>query len=164
MTDPPKVFPLAHEQLEAIKKMLADEQTHDRYHYSHDLVSSTLHSVLQHKRELVAGNLSRTREFQQDVLTFMRAFSLMLESVGGAATHGEKAARLRGLIEMVESAARKLRDWQFREISLWGGGISEDVFRSDYPVRHYIDKTREAEARVKQLEDEIEAMKERGLV
>lgn len=150
-----EIFPLANEQLAAIKKMLADEQSHDRYHHSADAVSEMVYRVLAHKRELVASTINRTREFQGDVLTFLRAFTLMLQTVESAGTHGEKAARLRGLMELVESAARKLREAQFREITSWGGGIAEDVFRCDYPVRHFIDRAREAERRVKELEAQL---------
>ena len=59
-------------------------------------------------------------------------------------------------MELVESAARKVREKQFKETQAWGYSSAEDVFRCDYPVRHFIDKAREAERRVAELEAELE--------
>jgi hypothetical protein len=155
-----KPFPCADEQLAQIRKMINEEQSHDKYHYPQDLVSNMLSNIFRHKRELVASAINQTRNFQGDVLTFLRAFSLMLETVASAATHGEKASRLRGLMELVESAARKIRETQFREVNSWNGGIAEDVFRCDYHVRHFIDKANQAEYRVKELEKELAEIKD----
>ncbi len=157
MTENPT--PLAEEQLNSIKEMLKSEQHRDRFHHSAELVSELVHRVLEHKREMVTSTVARSREFQQDVLTFLRAFELMLETVAGASTHGEKAARLRGLMELVGTAARKVREKQFSETQMWSYALSDDVFRSDYPVRHFIDKSREAERKVKILEDELATLR-----
>jgi hypothetical protein len=72
---------------------------------------------------------------------------------GSASTHGEKAARLRGLSEMIEGGIAKLREIHFEDMSLhrW---FWPDVFRSDFPVRVYKQRIHELEDRIGQLEAE----------
>ena len=155
-----KPIPCADEQLRGIMARLKEEGHYDRWHHSDDNPLGLLVSTLDHKRAAVTGAIARGREFQQDVLTFLRAFSLMLGTVAGASTHGEKAARLRGLIELVETAAVKLREKQFRDESTWSYALADDVFRCDYPVRHWIDRTREAEAKAERAEQELAKVRE----
>lgn len=146
-------------QLADIKATLDKEGDRDRWHSCVPDIAAYVSTVLIRKRDMVTNTVVKSREFQQDVLTFMRAFVMTLEMVASASTHAEKAARLRGLMELVESAARKIREKQFRETETWSYSMSDDVFRCDYPVRHFIDKAREAEARAKALEEEIEHIK-----
>lgn len=154
------IHPCANDQLNGIRQRLREEQEHDRWHHSEETVIATLVRVLDHKRSHVASTIARSRDFQQDVLTFLRAFSLMLETVSGASTHAEKAARLRGLIELVETAATRVRERQFREQESWSYSMADDVFRCDYPVRHWIHKCREAEAKQQAAEEELKKVRE----
>jgi hypothetical protein len=103
----------------AVDTILTKEQGRDAYHHGEKSVAKTLERVLERKRDMVTQTIARTREFQQDVLTFLKAFVFTLEMVASASTHAEKAARLRGLMELVDSAARKVRERQFHETSHW---------------------------------------------
>jgi hypothetical protein len=151
----PALHPCASEQLEAIKQLLAKEQERDRLYHATETVSELVNRVVDEKKLTVVRVMQQAKEFQSDVLSFLRAFSLMLETVAGAATHGEKAARLRGLMELVETAAERVRDARIRDCETWSYRMAEDVFRSDYPVRHYIEKAREEKARADAAEAKL---------
>ncbi len=147
-------------KLKEVMDLLAAEQSHDRWHHAEANPAKLLKEILDRKRSAVAAMILQCKEFQTDTLVFLRAFVLLLETVAGASTHGEKAARLRGLMELVESAAGKIRAKQFREYQSWSFAMSEDVFRCDYPVRNWIDRAREAEARAEAAEQEAAKIRE----
>lgn len=73
----------------------------------------------------------------EDTVTYLQSFKMLCEMVGMAQTHGEKAARLRGMIQLIESSITKLRREQTDDIlSNWqhfGWGFS------DYPYQSILD-------------------------
>lgn len=148
------------EQLKAISDRLQKEQEYDRYYHSKQTILQLLEGILEHKRTRVVMALQQVRSFQEDVLAFLRAFELMLETVAGASTHAEKAARLRGLMELVSTAATRVRERQFKDSEHISYFLADDVFRCDFPVRHWMQKAREAEARATAAEEERDRIRE----
>lgn len=95
--------------------------------------------------------MSDVKEFRDDLQVYLRAIALVLDMTANASTHREKNARLRGACELLESAIGKLRESTF-EFTLGRHGLSADIFRSDYPTRHLVD-------RIHELEDELKEAK-----
>ncbi len=123
------------------------DKQHYRYAGSH---ADRLRGVLSRYEDIAVKNLSGVKTWRDDMIVWMRAFSMNVDMVGNASTHGEKNARLRGLSELIESALSKLRHEEFDfSRSHWR---HEDVFRSDFPTRHYLSRIHELEAEVKRLE------------
>jgi len=91
--------------------------------------------------------------FVDDLTTCLHAFSLMATSIGDEISHSEKNARLRGLISMIESVAKKVRDNR-KDILSGCRYLSVDCFRSDYPVQRYISKITSLENEIKRLKGE----------
>lgn len=89
------------------------------------------------------------KHLRDDTQVWLRAVGIIATSIGNAGTHAEKNARLRGLIEMIESAIGSVRESRDRD-NEWGVRMP-DIFRSDYPVREYVQ-------RIHQLEHEIKLM------
>lgn len=90
------------------------------------------------------------KHFRDDCVNWLRAISIVVESIGNAGTHREKEARCRGAVEVIESAIRKLRDREFDRHS-WRFWM-DDVFRSDYPTREFV-------RRIHDLEQELKVLK-----
>lgn len=145
--------------IKQIRQRLNVEQDRNRSYRGTDDILKVLDSVLEHKHSKVVDTINSARLFQEDVLSFLRAFSLILETIGDGHTHREKEARLRGLICLVETAAKRLRERQMSDLEGLSYRMLDDVFRSDFPVRHYVDKARESEVRATAAEKWLGAVK-----
>lgn len=111
-----------------------------------DRLTQLLNSMRQRELDAIAG----CKAFRDDCVNWLRAISMIVESVGNASTHGEKAARCRGAVELVESAIEKLRRRNFDSPHSWQFWM-DDCFRSDYPTREYVRRIHELEAELKEL-------------
>lgn len=101
--------------------------------------------ICEHYHTKALRSMSTTQMFQQDLLTNIRALSLVANSVGSASTHGEKNARLRGLIEILEGAYTKVSNWKIEMQSSQPPWAYDSIFQADYPARHYIRRIEELE-------------------
>lgn len=111
-----------------------------------------LDSMLRFYRNKTVNAIADTKHLRDDVLVYMRALAMIVEQAADASTHGEKNARLRGVVSMCETAIKRLKneEFDFNKRFYW----HEDIFRSDMPTRHYVE-------RIHELEREIEEMKKR---
>jgi hypothetical protein len=76
---------------------------------------------------------------------------------GDPATHAEKNARLRGAIELLETAIEKLR-YQNLE-SLFDIYRWPDLFRSEWPTRRLMERIHDLERQVKDLQPQAQEPK-----
>lgn len=116
----------------------------------HRTFAERLDSMLLFYRNKTVDAIADTKHLRDDVLIYMRAIAMIVEQAADAGTHSEKNARLRGVISMCETAIKRLRneEFDFNKRFYW----HEDIFRSDMPTRHYIE-------RISELEREIDKMK-----
>jgi hypothetical protein len=134
-----------------IEALVREHEGSQRYHRGGDLVARA-RGVLAHYQDLAASHLAGCDNFRHDLLGYFRALVLVAESVGNTASHHWKDIRVAGLIEMLESAIKRLRDWRLDES--FTSFAQPDLWRSDYPVRELVRRNRELQDRVKQLEEE----------
>lgn len=69
-------------------------------------------SILNDYERSAAGEIEKRKHLINQTLVYFRSIAMLCETVGIASTHGEKAARLRGLIELLNSAIGKLQEEQ----------------------------------------------------
>lgn len=100
---------------------------------------------------IVIGSEAAYKRMVGDTLNYFRALVIVTEMVANAGTHAEKAARLRGLVETLESGISRLQDEQFKIIDHYWS-VSPDLFKSDYPVREYKRRVYELEQRLEKYE------------
>ena len=98
--------------------------------------------------------ISDVKLFRDDLQCYLRGVALVLDMTANASTHREKDARLRGAIELLESAIEKLRN-STCEFTLSHGRQASDIFRSDYPTRHLLH-------RIHELESELQSARTNG--
>lgn len=103
----------------------------------------------------------KRKQMIEDTVTYLRSFKMLCEIVSMGQTHGEKAARLRGMIELLDSSIGKLREEQTD--SIFGPQFGWGAF-SDYPyqsiLRKYDDLKRENEdLKIKLNQPEEESQK-----
>lgn len=133
------------DELEVRKSVEGMEKRRFEHGYGtpRERLDQLLNSMRQRELDAIAG----CKAFRDDCINWLRAVSMIVESVGNASTHGEKAARCRGAVELVESAIDKLRRRNFDGPHSWQFWM-DDCFRSDYPTREFM-------RRIHELEDEL---------
>lgn len=100
-------------------------------------------SIIGEYERAATDAIAYSKRFGEDMLTWLRALACQLQIVGNGATHGEKAARLRGLVELVETAIQKVREssvsysYSYRH--------APDLFTCDFPTRDLLRSLRETE-------------------
>ena len=113
-----------------------------------------LRGVLEDYRRWTRENIHRLKCFRDDVVVYLRAVGLIVDSIGNAGTHKEKNARIRGLIEHVEDAIQKLHneraDFEYPYCNRF-----PDLFRSDYSTRYFYDKLDEKDRAIDELKAQL---------
>lgn len=130
------------------QKLLAWEREHHVYHRGGDATDVRIDAMVRYFRDQSVRAYEEAHAFREDLITHLRALVIVGEGALSAGTHREKDARLRGLISVVDAGIDRLREYRFKSERSWHW---PDVFRSDYPVRRYIDRIRELEQQVEQL-------------
>lgn len=100
-----------------------------------------------------------TKSLAEDVVSYLRAIALCLETVGNAPTHRAKSERVKGLLEQIASAVKNIRDWHRCNIDSRYGTFP-DLFETDFPVRDYLKQIHELKAEVKRLKGEEDSQEE----
>lgn len=96
-------------------------------------------SIINHYERSSSEATALRKKMIEDTITYLQSFKMLCEMVGMGGTHGEKAARLRGMIELLDSSIQRLRNDQTEDILnnwryfSWGGF-------SDYPYQSILHK------------------------
>lgn len=146
--DWPNGYPMSVPDVQRLNQFVDRHQKVTRNWWSGGLVDRVLDTV-KHYEAATVNSLEMSKRFRDDMIVYLRALSLILEMVGNAGTHHEKEVRLRGCVSMIESGIENLRQQTFEVSSAWCR--NPDLFRSDFPVRHYMDRVRELEFQIEKL-------------
>lgn len=112
-----------------------------------------LKAVIMHYRNIATSALLGCERFRADLHAWLRGMVMCMEMVGNGGTHSEKAARLRGAIELAEGVIQKVINerfdfdhyyWQWR-----------DNFRADFPVREVLDQKHKLAREVEDLKRQL---------
>jgi len=136
--------------IEALERVLEKfEKDEHVTHAYHRTLNQRVEHMLRFYKDRAVNQMRGSKELRDDMLVYLRAMSMIVSQAENAGTHGEKNARLRGVIEMCETAISQLRkeEFNFNSNFYW----REDIFRSDYPVRYYIDKIHTLEHKLQEL-------------
>lgn len=153
MNDSPcseKEASLTLEVNEAIEVLKKHQTKQGVFQHTHNL-AQRIKSVMEEYDSTARKALRCSKEFRDRMIIDLRAMTLVLTMVGNASTHKEKDSRLRGCIEILEGAITRLERESF-DINLCNQPHFDDVFRSDYPTRHYLERIRELEESLKALQ------------
>lgn len=145
-------------QLNEIQKLINEHQDRQNYHQGFGTPAEKIKTILRQYEDKTTKAYSDVKHVRDDMLTFFRALALVLNMTGEAATHGEKNARLRGAIELLESAIEKLRHQNLEslfDIYRW-----PDLFRSDWPTRRLMDRIHDLERQIKELQPNADDAKD----
>lgn len=131
-----------------VKKM----ESESHFHYGGTLVQRAW-SVINHAQHLAAQSSAKKMQLIDDMKVYVRGMCMAAEMVAIADTHREKAARLRGMIELMNSTSNKLN--QGYEDEMLQGWRFQTYGNSDLPyqsiLRKYDELKRENSELKKQL-------------
>lgn len=137
-----------------LKQIVEKHEDVIRVHYATSELDKKIEHVLNSYRSKAERALRGAMQFRDQVILQLRALEIVLEMTGNAQTHGEKNARLRGAIEIIDATVRKLQYEEFSidDFGIWHGLDEGFVFRSNYPVRRLLDENRELKQKLEMLE------------
>jgi len=136
-------------QLAEMEALVREHQAKQNFHQGFGSTAERAKSVFMHYEDKATKALSDVKQFRDDMLTYFRALVLILTMTGEAGTHAEKAARLRGAIELLEQAIEQLRNKDLEMLfSMWRWS---DLFRSDWPTRRLMERIHEQERELSEL-------------
>jgi len=115
-----------------IDKVLKKYEDDIQYGFSGEY-HTKIRNIISHFQQETAKAISTKKALVEDCVVYFRSVVMLAESVGMAETHAEKSARLRGLVQLLESAIVKLRNSQGDE--LMHNWQYFDFNISDYPYR-----------------------------
>lgn len=127
----------------------ASRRNGNHYSYSSHTLSQRVQRVVDHYTRMAATSVSNAREFKNDILSWLRAMAINAESVSWAGTHQEKNARLRGLVEVIDQACKRVNELRLEDRT-YAYDIN-DWIKSDFPVREYKRRIYELEAEIASL-------------
>lgn len=133
-------------------KAAVEKHQQQQRRYVSGPLSAQVPDVLANYEDLATSAIVGVKHWRDDMVTYLRAMAMVAEMVGNGGTHAEKAARLRGMIEMIETTIQKLRNEEFDFNRSWWH--TPDVFRSDFPVRRYQQRIHELETELAQARGE----------
>lgn len=134
-------------QLDEIQKLILEHQSKQNYSQGFGSPAEKVKTILREYEDKTVRAFNGAVRVRDDMLSFFRALALVLTMTGEAATHAEKNARLRGAIELLESAIEKLRHQSFEQ--LFDVYRFPDLFRSDWPTRRLMERIHDLERQVK---------------
>lgn len=144
-------------ELAKVQAVVQEHEKERRIGYGASL-DKRISAIIRGYQDTAARGLSGAKSARDNMLTWLRAMALIAEMTENAGTHSEKNARLRGMIEMCETAIKRLSQMEFDFSKSWWDW--NDVFRSDYPVRHYMQRAHEAEREAEQLRERVAQLEE----
>lgn len=129
-------------QLTRLQELLNEHEKLQHYHRGYGTLADQMRDCLnwykRRQEQIIAG----AKRLNDDMIVYLRALVLCAEMAGNGSTHSEKAARQRGLVSQIETTIQKLRDTSFKfDFDYYYS--APDVWRSDYPVRNYIERNNE---------------------
>ena len=144
--------PIDIETQQKIKDIIKRHSNSIHVHYSGD-ESEQIASILNHYERLAASAISNRKTLIDDALVYFRSVTMLFESVGMASTHAEKSARLRGLIELLQSAIKKLKNEKEEELLNNWHFMSWDY--SQYPYQSVLEKYGRMKAEHEELKKKL---------
>ncbi len=123
--------------------------------YSGDrTLTERLQRCINHYTRMAAEAVSAAHGFKDGTVSWLRGIAINAQAVSWGSTHHEKDARLRGLIEVIETAITKIDEQRFDDrLSRWNGAV-DSWMRSDFPTREMRRRIFDLEAEVTRLKGE----------
>lgn len=137
---------------EKMVQFVKQKQTDAKYHPFGTIVEQVA-SIINHYSSDAAKAIADKKDCIEKMKIYLQSMKMLAEGVGMASTYGEKAARLRGMIEVMNATINKLNnDHQDEILSSWSYGLHS---HSDFPYRDILQKYEQTKAENEQLKNQL---------
>lgn len=143
---------MEHNTVEQIKKIINQHEKSIHIYHAGD-EAEKIAQVINHYERKAAEAIGSRKQMIEDTLVYFRSVVMITESIGMAGTHAEKAARLRGLIELLQSAISKLKQEKEEDILNNWRSFSWDF--STYPYQSILEKFDDAKRENERLKSRL---------
>lgn len=130
----------------AIQKMASDRRWHLHTNYLPDQIVA----LVDHAEREGNNAVREMKSLLENLISHLRALEIVASMVGNGNTHAEKNARLRGLIEVLQTAIHRATEFSY-DFSWKHWGNYNDLFKSDFPMRDVVRKMNEKDAEIRRL-------------
>lgn len=151
MSDLPTLNP---DEIERLASLVKDKQKDQRIIY-HASLSEQIIALIRNYEYETTQALAGVKCFRDDTRMWLQAMVIVANTIGNAGTHREKDARLRGMIEILETVIEKLRTEQSDFDSSYFRW--PNLYRSEYPVRRYMERAEGAERQLQETEAKLKS-------
>lgn len=142
------------DQLEALLARVAAEVQQSggwRFYQQHEPVADRVQGYVDHYVRLASRSIAKTTAFKNGVIAWLRGIAINAQAVSWASTHHEKDARLRGLIEVIETAIKQLDELRLDDHMEGWTDTVDTWLKSDFPTREMRRRILDLEAEIKRL-------------
>lgn len=135
-----------------LKKFIEQHEKSIHIYHAGDDVEKVA-QIVNHYERIAAESIGKRKQFIEDALVYFRSVVMITETVGMAGTHAEKSARLRGLVELLNSVIEKLKHEQTENIMSNWQGFNWDF--STYPYQSVLQKFDEKKRENEELKSRL---------
>lgn len=119
------------------------------------MLAERVQRCMDHYTRMAAQAVGDAHGFKDGVVSWLRGIAINAQAVSWGSTHHEKDARLRGLIEVIETAIEKINTLRLNDrLSEWNG-VVDSWMKSDFP-------TREMRRRILDQDEEIKRLRQKA--
>lgn len=126
-------------------------QSDGGWRYGGEPLPDRVTRIVDFYTRMAARSVEKATEMKVALIAWLRGASINAQAVSFAATHREKDARLRGLIEVIEHAIGELNKSDIvTSATQWDGNV-DSWARSDFPTRQLVREIQDLQAEVNRL-------------
>lgn len=129
---------MEQQTIDAINAIIKTHETSLHWHNCGD-EANKINGIIEHYQRRAAEGIAGRKEIVEDTVSFIKAIQLVVETIGNSGTHVEKAARVRGCVELLNTILTRLRKEQENDLFAFG----RDMFtwnHSTYPYQSILQK------------------------
>lgn len=140
-----------------LERRLADLQQDGGWRYaSYVEVEEKVNHIIEYYVRMASLGVAKSTTFKNGVIAWLRGIAINAEAVSWAHTHHEKDARLRGLIEVIETAISKIDELRMEDhYSGWSAAV-DAWMKSDFPTREMKRTIQRQELEIKHLRKQLD--------
>lgn len=106
--------------------------------------------IVEHYQRMATRSVESAMNERKGIVSWLRAIAICAQAVSWAETHREKDARLRGMIEVIETSITRIQDMP-SEYAYFDGGV-DSWAKSDFPTRDMKRRILDQQAEIARLQ------------
>lgn len=145
-----KWFKTDGQQLQELRNLIEKIASEHNWYLNTRHLPDQIAALVDHAGREGNNAVREMKSLLENLISHLRALEIVASMVGNGNTHAEKNARLRGLIEVLQTAIHRATEFSY-DFSWKHWGNYNDLFKSDFPMRDVTRKLQEKDTEIKRL-------------